>query len=117
MHPDIRKYLYSNKPENVLDQCNTAWDFSERIPTPKIPLFCGFCKGDKLLIREVSFNKKKNSPSIYRCNVSMKCAICSNVTIFGVVITKEYWENRLIDPSGEPRLSHTFLREYFKEVE
>lgn len=63
--------------KNGLEECEKFWDLSGRVPVAKYSIPCPSCQSEDTVPREYMFRIRQDSPSLYRCNVYMKCQRCS----------------------------------------
>lgn len=82
-------------PEEVEKRVNEMWTF-EKFPRPKFEIKCPICGSTEVMIRQWSFDYKDSGGAKYRCNVSMKCTVCSCVLpTFGLVIPEELFKQHV----------------------
>lgn len=76
--------------KEVLERVKRFWELTGPFPIPKQPVLCPVCRSDETMIKNCGFFKRK--PEDYRCDVTFKCTVCSNVWTHGVVVPKEMSE-------------------------
>ncbi|TYP92071.1 hypothetical protein LX73_2317 [Fodinibius salinus] len=78
-------------PEEVQERINKMWDMSGPVPLPKFDLQCGFCGHEEVLIKHLRYHmrNKNRSSNPHRCDVGMKCTLCSAVWQHGLVVPEE----------------------------
>ena len=82
----------SYSPEEVFERVRRVWDIDSPYPMPKRELHCPVCQEGEWQIRFWRFFERSMGGAKYRCDISMKCTICSNVTLFGIPVPKETFE-------------------------
>lgn len=82
-------------PDEVYENVRRVWSFAGPlpVPNPKGPtLYCGACGCDTLIVRSWRyFTRGGGATCPYRCDVATKCATCSALTWFGVVVPPDAW--------------------------
>lgn len=85
-------------PDEVYATVRRVWSFAGPLPVPKTDtgsptLRCGTCGYATLLVRSWRYFKRGGDATVpYRCDVATKCATCSALTWFGVVVPPDAWE-------------------------
>lgn len=82
---------------DVHERVAQHWDLTQQLPLPKQWIKCPVCRSEEVIVRYWKFHVRLPivaSLSPHRCDVSMKCKQCSAVWLHGVVITKEYYDER-----------------------
>jgi len=90
--------------EKIWARVQKNWDFSSIIIKPKMRLTC-MCGGSDWHPRywlfhdyEMQLGGKQSHRFRYRCDISMKCAKCSFVGVWGVIVPEDWWERYEIYP-------------------
>lgn len=94
------------KPEEVLERVKEYWDFVKGFPIPKKKIRCPVCGSEDIQARNWQFVYKDSGGCKYRCNVSFKCTVCSNVWTHGVVVPKEIFKMHVKDNPHKAKLYH-----------
>jgi len=76
--------------EQVHENVRRMWHMGERFPVPKFIPSCPCCSSVDVILRYFRFFKRGGHATYpFRCDVHMKCATCSVVWAYGVVIPEE----------------------------
>lgn len=81
--------------EEILQRVREVWDLEGVLPWPKVPISCAACGSGDLHPRYWRFFKRagwETSRVPFRCDVGMKCTVCSLVMTFGVAIPQDVYE-------------------------
>lgn len=74
--------------EDVLMRVRKVWDLHYRVPVPKLNYMCPVCEKVNLIYRSCHFHVRLNSPTRYRGSVGLKCAHCSYLLNFALVVPR-----------------------------
>jgi hypothetical protein len=89
----LTKMLTVPSFEEVQEAIAEAWYMGERFPVPRFTPRCANCQSDQMVLRYLRFFKRGGLATWpYRCDYHMKCAVCSAILTFGVVIPKEMFK-------------------------
>ncbi len=119
----LNRRLDHSELARVLGKVLVHWDLGYRVPIPRMPR-CPYCDGTgllspalgevgDLLIRTANFHPRdRNSRTVYRCDVSLKCTACSFVPMFGVVVHRDMFDE---GRSWGAQLLHHAIEEKLQE--
>lgn len=105
--------------EEVLKRVARMWTIGEDdlFPLPKFVVRCPVCGSTDIQARNWQFAYRDAGGCRYRCNVSFKCTVCSNVWTHGVVIPERMFRKHVRDNPHRTRLYHwREVRKILEEV-
>lgn len=88
-------WLFPNlSADDVLERVNDWWDLTGPLPWPKSRLECPFCAHLNVHAREWRIGARRASDGRpgrvgYRCDLMVKCTVCSAVWAYGIPITRK----------------------------
>lgn len=83
--------------DEVLRRVAERWTIGEddEFPLPKFEIRCPVCGSAEVQARNWQFVYRDAGGAKHRCNVSVKCTVCSHVMTFGVVIPERMYKKHL----------------------
>lgn len=81
-------------PESVFDRVRKVWDIDTPFPMLRddVNLSCPVCGQGEWQYRLWRFFERNAGGARYRCDVSLKCTVCSVVQLFGIPVPEEVFE-------------------------
>lgn len=86
--------FHSMDPETIFDRVRKVWDIDSPFPMIRddVDLTCPVCKQGEWAYRFWRFFERNAGGAKYRCDVSLKCTVCSVVQLFGIPVPEEVFE-------------------------
>lgn len=79
-------------PDEVAERIARRWQIRGGLyPMPRWAITCPVCWSQEIQLRHHHYHRRPGKSNPFRCDVSVKCCECSNVLVFGLVVTQEVY--------------------------
>jgi hypothetical protein len=88
---------HSYTQDEIEQKVDAFWRFTKGFPIPRKRLSCPVCGSQETIIKSFRYFKKNGPATIkHRCDVVVKCTVCSATWAHGVPISEEVFDGKII---------------------
>lgn len=119
MSTELSPVLADLRTSEVLDRVSERWRFVDgRFPVPRGEwLECAVCGSSELQLSRYHFHRRTDSQSEYRCDVKLKCTVCSHTQTHAPVLTERQYRRGMGRDLSHTRSRQWGYREVLEELE